>query len=296
LSVSIIEPAHAQATRIWVSGVGDDANPCSRTAPCKTFAGAISKTAANGLINCIDPGGFGAVTITNSITIDCRNVQAGILAASTNAINVNGAGIVVILRGLSIEGTGTGLIGINALQFGILQVEQCKIFGFQSGTAVGVRIVPSASAKVFVTDTVISENGGGVVLGPVAGPTAAVLQRVQLVNNQDGLRVNAAGGQFIFTSVEDSLAASNTTNGFTAVSSAGVAALLKLTRSASLGNGGSGVLADGAASVVIVGSSSVAGNGTGFNHINAGSLISYQDNSVSSNGTNGTPTGPISPL
>jgi hypothetical protein len=67
-------PAHAQATRTWVSGVGDDANPCSRTAPCKTFAGAISKTAAAGEINCLDSGGFGAVTITKSITILCNGV------------------------------------------------------------------------------------------------------------------------------------------------------------------------------------------------------------------------------
>jgi hypothetical protein len=62
--------AQAQATRTWVSGVGDDANPCSRTAPCKTFAGAISKTAPRGEINALDPGGFGAVTITKAITID----------------------------------------------------------------------------------------------------------------------------------------------------------------------------------------------------------------------------------
>jgi len=80
--LALAVPAQAQATRTWVSGVGDDANPCSRTAPCKTFAGAISKTAANGIINCIDPGGFGAVTITKSITIDCKNTQAGILAAA----------------------------------------------------------------------------------------------------------------------------------------------------------------------------------------------------------------------
>src|SRR5262245_44742616 len=90
------DPAHAQATRTWVSGVGDDANPCSRTAPCKTFAGAISKTAASGIINCLDPGGFGAVTITKSITIDCTATLAGVLAALTNGINVNGAGANVI--------------------------------------------------------------------------------------------------------------------------------------------------------------------------------------------------------
>src|SRR5262249_8602711 len=80
--------AHAQATRTWVSGVGDDANPCSRTAPCRTFAGAISKTALNGEINCLDPGGFGAVTITKSITIDCHEVFASILNSGTNGLNI----------------------------------------------------------------------------------------------------------------------------------------------------------------------------------------------------------------
>src|SRR5881392_1320633 len=84
--------ASAQATRTWVSGVGDDANPCSRTAPCKTFAGAISKTAANGEINCLDSGGFGAVTITKSLIIDCTGTLGGILNAGSNGVAVNIAG------------------------------------------------------------------------------------------------------------------------------------------------------------------------------------------------------------
>src|SRR5712691_5059209 len=106
--------AQAQATRTWVSGVGDDANPCSRTAPCKTFAGAISKTAINGEINCLDPGGFGAVTITKSITLDCHEIFASLLASGTNAININIATgnandplRTVRLRNLNLNGTGT---------------------------------------------------------------------------------------------------------------------------------------------------------------------------------------------
>src|ERR1044072_5730090 len=83
----VATPADAQATRTWVSGVGDDVNPCSRTAPCKTFAGATSKTATNGEINCLDPGGFGALGITKSITVDCHEVFASILHAGTNGIN-----------------------------------------------------------------------------------------------------------------------------------------------------------------------------------------------------------------
>src|SRR6187431_2198450 len=113
-------PAQAQATRTWVSGVGDDANPCSRTAPCKTFAGAISKTALNGEINCLDPGGFGAVTITKSITIDCHEVFASILNSGTNGVNIpfdsfNAADVrkTVRLRNINFNGIDSGVIGIR---------------------------------------------------------------------------------------------------------------------------------------------------------------------------------------
>src|SRR6201994_2847805 len=114
-------PANAQATRTWVSGVGDDANPCPRTAPCKTFAGAISKTATGGEINVLDPGGFGAVTITKAITISSEGFEAGVLVSGTNGIVISaGASDVVVLRGLDIEGLGTGLSGIKLLGAGAL--------------------------------------------------------------------------------------------------------------------------------------------------------------------------------
>ena len=110
-------PAHAQATRTWVSGVGDDLNPCSRTAPCKTFAGAISKTFINGEIDCLDPGGYGAVTITKSITLDCTGTFGSILTGAGNGIVINiavGANDpfrTVRIRGLSINGTGASGTG-----------------------------------------------------------------------------------------------------------------------------------------------------------------------------------------
>src|SRR5580765_1875593 len=106
MAAAFATSASAQATRTWVSGVGDDANPCSRTAPCKTFAGAISKTAAGGEISVLDPGGFGGVTITKAITLNGDGTLAGILAAGTNAIIVNaGVNDVVVIRSLSINGT-----------------------------------------------------------------------------------------------------------------------------------------------------------------------------------------------
>lgn len=122
---------NAQATRTWVSGVGDDANPCSRTAPCKTFAGAISKTASSGEINCLDPGGFGGVTITKSITIDCDGTFGSILVSGTNAIVVAaGSTDEVALRGLFIDGVGTGLNGVRFTSGRSLSLERVTIFGF----------------------------------------------------------------------------------------------------------------------------------------------------------------------
>src|SRR3989442_14568592 len=111
LAIVLLGPTllSAQASRTWVSGVGDDANPCSRTAPCKTWAGAISKTAACGEIDALDPGGFGAVTITKSITLDGTGTFASILASLTTGIIINAASTdVITIRGISINGFCNG--------------------------------------------------------------------------------------------------------------------------------------------------------------------------------------------
>jgi hypothetical protein len=172
--------AVAQATRTWVSGVGDDANPCSRTAPCKTFAGAISKTADGGIINALDPGGFGAVTIAKSITIDGAGTQAGILASFANGVNVNGAGITVTLRNLSIEGAGTGLTGVNYVQGAFLSIENCKIFGFRQGQASGVRM--ATAGHLTIKDSYIADTNVGVHLETPSGQMVSTLDNVRIEN------------------------------------------------------------------------------------------------------------------
>jgi hypothetical protein len=162
--------AQAQATRTWVSGVGDDANPCSRTAPCKTFAGAISKTAIGGEINCLDPGGFGGVTITKAISIICEAGTAGVLVSGTNAIivNVPNAGDRVVLEGLDIEGLGTGLNGVTILTGGRVTIRKCTIRNFRGGPGHGVNLVGSvAGARAYIIDSLIVNNNGGLnVSGP----------------------------------------------------------------------------------------------------------------------------------
>jgi hypothetical protein len=187
-------PAEAQATRTWVSGVGDDANPCSRTAPCKTFAGAISKTAAGGEISVLDPGGFGAVTITKSISIVAEGGEGGVLAAGTNGIIVNvGPNDVVSLSGLIIEGVSTGLNGIRFLGSGALHVRNCLIRGFRGGTGLGVDIQATGHSRIFITDTTLAANLGGIRVKPnTAEKVIAFLDRVQ-IDGHSGTGVAADG-------------------------------------------------------------------------------------------------------
>ena len=180
-------PASAQATRTWVSGVGDDANPCSRTAPCKTFAGAISKTATAGEIECLDPGGFGALTITKSITINCLNLfgDGGVLVSGTNGIVVAG-GTQVQLLGLDIDGIGTGLNGVlvNASNVNVL-IKSSMIYEFNSAsstTGAGV-LVTGSGDKVLIQDTIIRNNNAAVSVAPSSGGASVQLDHVLLDNN-----------------------------------------------------------------------------------------------------------------
>src|SRR5215510_14395902 len=154
-----VAPANAQATRTWVSGVGDDVNPCSRTAPCKTFAGAISKTATGGEINVLDPGGFGAVTITKAISITSEGFEAGVLVSGTNGIivNVPNATDQVQLKGLDIEGLGTGLTGVLILGNGKTTIVKCSIRHF---TGAGIFLNGVAGARALVVDSIITGNAG----------------------------------------------------------------------------------------------------------------------------------------
>lgn len=199
-------PAHAQeATRTWVSGIGDDVNPCSRTAPCKTFAGAISKTAAGGEISVLNPGDFGSVTINKSISIIANGAEGGILAVQTQGIIINaGPNDVVNLRGLIIEGAGTsGTTGVRFNTGGALTIQDCVIRGFTGIPGAGINVGASTTnARVFVTDTLITRNRSGVLATSIAptgatAPTVSVfLDRVQIVYNA-GIGVMVLGAKAV---------------------------------------------------------------------------------------------------
>ena len=196
--LSLGSSAFAQATRTWVSGVGDDANPCSRTAPCKTFAGAISKTAVGGEISVLDPGGYGAVTITKPITISGVGEQSSILASGTNGVNVNITVApvaphnppVVTLRNIQINGAGTtlGLTGVNVISTIATQVilDNVNIFGFSSN---GVLV--NGSNKVAVTNSMFS-NISGIAVQPDAGSTIR-LSNNGVYDNKTGFACGTGG-------------------------------------------------------------------------------------------------------
>jgi hypothetical protein len=194
-------PAQAQATRTWVSGVGDDANPCSRTAPCKTFAGAISKTASFGEINVLDPGGFGAVTITKPITISAEGVEAGVLVSGTNGIIISISPVTfpnapVTLRGLDIEGLGTGLNGITITSTSAprVLVDRCIINNF---TQNGVNLAGVAGGRVVLKDTIITKTAIGLNISGAGGAAVTGLVMNSTID-LSGTSVNvAAGGTLI---------------------------------------------------------------------------------------------------
>lgn len=189
----------AQATRTWVSGVGDDANPCSRTAPCKTFAGAISKTAPGGEISALDPGGFGAVTITKSITINGEGTLAGILAAGTNGVIINApSDAVVYLRHITINGAGTGLDGIRFLAGRELHVEHVSIYGFTGdGIDMGSFTASAGGSFAFIDDVTINKLTGagsvGVKVGSFANNFNVSMDRVHLERLPTGILVGQSG-------------------------------------------------------------------------------------------------------
>ena len=300
--------ANAQATRTWVSGVGDDANPCSRTAPCKTFAGAISKTFINGEIDCLDPGGFGAVTITKSITIDGTGTFASILASGVNgiivniAVNANDPLRTVTLRGLSINGAGAsgavgtrlGINGVNVTSNGALAVyiEDCVIFKFTQNAVSVVNIVNTMN--LFIRNSVLRDNAGAGVLmssNNAANFVRGTFENSHFNGNQNG--INAGGNSRI--SADNCSLSGNTNAGALARSlTAGVVAVVNLSNCQISANAQHGVQAGAggalATSIVRLNKNHITGSGTdGINIGASGEVDTYGNNQIFGNNVDGCP-------
>ncbi|HVS00447.1 MAG TPA: right-handed parallel beta-helix repeat-containing protein [Thermoanaerobaculia bacterium] len=283
LTLALTPMAHAQATRTWVSGVGDDANPCSRTAPCKTFAGAISKTANGGEISVLDPGGFGVVTITKSITINGDGTLGGILAAGSTGIIVNAtAADEVIIRNISINGANTGISGIRYLAGGQLTVENVTITGF---TTRGIDVTLATSGKLFVQDTTITNSVTGIRINTTGGQVLSTLDNVRLENMTNGFE--GASGNNI-TTIRNSVISSNSQNG---VLTSGTQAQVNLEDSIVSFNGLNGVNASGIGSTIRLSRSSIFNNSAGVTFVVGATVSSDGRNTIAGNLSSQAPNG-----
>jgi hypothetical protein len=288
LALGFTSMANAQATRTWVSGVGDDANPCSRTAPCKTFAGAISKTATGGEIDCLDEGGFGQVTITKAITIDCDSGPGGVLGGAGNAININAPGGVVNLRSLNINGGANGILSTNGIS--ITAAGQVHVLDMNIYNCTGSGISVNATATVILTvkDTHIHEcTAGGITTTTSAGLVLGDYDHISVWAGSNGIaagnasHVNIHGSTIFATNV----AINNNGGGGSAVSVFNNVLANNSTAVKSVAGGNVGVTSN-----TIIGSSPV------FN-TNGGTISTGSDNISVLNGaigaTNGSPISKI---
>jgi len=279
----------AETNRTWVSGVGDDASSsCSRTAPCKTFQGALAQTSTGGEINCVDSGSFGPVTINKSVTIDGAGCSASMIAAGTNGISINitAAGDLaktVRLRGLSINGKSTGTNGIRVVAALRVFIEEIVIDGFQNH---GLQVEASA-VTVFVKDTTIRNvSKSGINVEPSGNsPSAALwIERASLLNSFNGLFV----GKGAHATIRDSDIIFHK-NG--AVAEKGELTMVNclLTENTTAVNARN-------ESTIRLSFVTVINNESGLVSDNKGKIISFKNNVVHGNGTDGAPTSSLSPI
>ncbi len=289
--LALATAAQAQ-TRTWVSGVGDDLNPCSRTAPCKTFAGAISKTAKDGEISVLDPGGYGAVTITKSIYINGTHGAGygSILNASVNGVIINITDIndvrkAVRLRSLDINGASTGINGVSVLAANNVFVEDSVIDGNTGdGTTsgMGIRVSTGGTVNLYVSDTMIHKNVKGIRVASTAGFASADIKNCNIENNQTGVEAATLNS---FVTVDDSRISKNSTNGVIASASGSNLTVTDCT----LMHNGTAINA-GAGSAVKALSNGVIFNTTGFGGTTANIQTDGQNRNVG-NTTPGAPGG-----
>ncbi|MGZ8286611.1 MAG: hypothetical protein ACXW27_06290 [Allosphingosinicella sp.] len=296
MMVGYATPAAAQATRTWVSGVGDDVNPCSRTAPCKTFAGAISKTAAGGEINCLDPGGFGAVTIIKSMTISCPYTEGGALAGGNGiVVNLPLATDSVVIRGLDIFGVNPPSNGIRFIASGSLHIEDSVIRRFNAANSAGVSFAPSGVGNLYISNTTITQNGngatgGGIVIAPTAGGSVkAIINNTRVRGNANvGIVVNSAGtasaNGLLTTIVHSEMSGSPT--GLSVVG--GGAGNNVMVANSTIALNTTGVNTTGGVTAVRIGTTNISSNTTGITASAGGTNRSYGNNQVNGNNVDGT--------
>ena len=291
-TLAFVSIAQGQATRTWVSGVGDDANPCSRTAPCKTFAGAISKTAPGGEIDALDPGGFGALTITKAITIDGGGGQvASVLASGTNGFVISaGANDVITLNNLRFQGisqaTTPGLDAIKVLSAKGVIVLNCEIYNWSQN---GIEDTSAAGGFLVVNNTSITNCSlNGILVNPSSGSTQINVHVTHSVLSRDGNGLNA--GSNVKVTIFDSLVNQNASAGIFAQQTAGGLTEVAVDHCV-VSNNGNGFQANSSASSILVSNTTAMRNTLLAATAGGGTVSSYGNNQTGGLAFPNTPTG-----
>jgi hypothetical protein len=299
LAIAALQPSLGMAqTRVFVSTHGLDTNACSVAAPCRTFQHAHDVATANGEIDVLDPGGYGAVNITKSISIVGHGFSGVSVPSGGVAITINGANAVVNLNGLLIEGAGIGQRGITFTNGNILTVEDCMI---RNLTGDGLDFSPAVSSSLSISHSWVGNNGGfGILVRPTgsASVTAVIDGTTLQYNgaNAYGLEVDATATTGTITGTARDSVSSNNGGGFLATAAAGAASLM-LVRCVAANNHTGVQAGDGAAvaptGIIRISQVTITGNVIDWLNfaVSPGGLFSYGDNNIDGNGTaNGTPT------
>jgi len=289
--LALLHAAPARAvSKVWVADTGVDGASCGAvSSPCATFQRAHDNVAAGGEIGVLTPGDYGQVTINKSANF--TNDNTGEAAVLGHGISIAaGAGDIVSLRGLVIDGQGGATAGVFVVSASAVHIQNSVIRNFEGqNTGFGIAISNEGHTQVFVSDTTILNNGtvgetGGILVKPF-GSADVVLDRVHLENNVIGLKVDGTqgSGSGIRATVRNSVVSGNAGNGIWSLRPVGgVPAVILVERTAALNNAGAGVLADGGG-VVLLSNATVAANGTGASVANGGRLFTYGNNVIDNN-------------
>jgi hypothetical protein len=278
--------AQAADNTRYVSITGSNTNACTLAAPCRSLQHGIRVTPDGGEIRVLDSGFFGKnATITKSLMIS----GGGHTVLLGNPININAAGAVVTLRGLTLNGQGTIADGIRITEAAAVHIERCLVHGFAASG-----IAASASGvKVFVLDS-ISRDNGNIGFRIAAAASRVTIDNSRFENNGSaGLLIQGGGGtisrstasgngngifiQDAFVSVMATVAADNTSIGFLAGSSG------TMTMESSVAHDNGIGLAVGDTSLVRILNSTFTNNTTGIQ--NQGTVETRRNNTVRDNGT-----------
>jgi len=302
-SLACVAAAAYGQTRTFVSGVGNDADPCSRTAPCRTFSGAFSKTSAGGEINCLDPGGYGGLTINKRITIRCDYTEGGALVAGagTNGITINLPAVTdqVVLSGIDFNGVGTATNGLRIITGGIVLVQNSVMHDFRAASGLGIRVAPAGILNLTIRDTIVTNNGsgatgGGILIQPTGAGGAARVSLINVTvqgNANNGLFVNTTGNTNLTDGITVAIENSSFTDNATCIRTLRVGgtntAAMLVDDSLIANNTTAGIVADGGQNTIRVADSNITGNPQGVSPVNGGTINSFGNNRLIGNPTIG---------